>query len=94
MCVVVIDLMHPTYRGSENWMIGSNRWTPSFKDLSLTEAVGEIDRLRTLERFYRLLGREKFFKYNFAANMKYGTVEFRQAEACGDGARAISWVVR
>ena len=92
--VVVIDLMHPPHRGSENWMIGSNRWTPSLKELSLAEAVAEIDRLLTLESFYGLLGREKFFKYNFAANDKYGTVEFRQAEASGDGARATAWVVR
>jgi hypothetical protein len=90
--IVVIDLMHAPHRGKGNWMIASNRWNPALGDLTLVEAFKRIDRSHTVEEFYEQIGMEKFYKYNFIANSKYGTIEFRQAEAYGDGVKAVAWV--
>ncbi|KAF8537323.1 hypothetical protein BDD12DRAFT_982216 [Trichophaea hybrida] len=89
---VVVDLMHAPHRGKGNWMIASNRWNPALRDLTLVEAFERIDKAYTLVEFYEQIGPEKFFKYNFIANSKYGTIEFRQAEAYGDGEKAVAWV--
>jgi hypothetical protein len=89
---VVIDLMHAPHRGKGNWMISSNRWNPVLRDHTLVDALRTVLSAQTVDELYEVVGSTKFVKVNFIANRVYGTVEFRQAEAYGDGTRAVEWI--
>lgn len=89
----LIDRMHPESRlDHTSWMIGSNRSSNNLAALSIAEIFDTFDSCKTSRDLGNSVGRDRFVKYNFSANDKYGTVEFRQALGTGDPKELIDWV--
>ncbi|CCX07141.1 putative amidoligase enzyme-domain-containing protein [Pyronema domesticum] len=87
-----VNLKHAPHRREGNRMIRSNRWSTAARDATMLILFEEIDDCDSEWQFLHLVGKEKYFKYNFHTNAQYGTIEFRQAEGHKDSKRIIEWV--
>lgn len=72
-------------------MLCSTRYSAHLNYLSLPAVIAAIDNVASFRRLLRLVGRDKFVKYNFVCNASYGTVEFRQMEGTDDMERILAW---
>lgn len=90
----LIDRMHPESRLDQvSWIIRSNRSSSDhIAASSMSDIFGYFDSCKTTEQLVNLMGRDRFVKYNFTANDRYGTVEFRQALGTGNSKEVIDWV--
>ena len=72
-------------------MLCSTRYSAHLNYLPLPAVITAIDTAASFRRLLRLVGRDKFVKYNFVCNASYGTVEFRQMEGTDDMERILAW---
>ncbi|KAI5817827.1 putative amidoligase enzyme-domain-containing protein [Pyronema omphalodes] len=88
-----VNLQHAPHRRGGNQMIRSNRWSTAARDATMLTLFEEIDDCDFEHQFLHLVGKDKYFKYNFQTNSQYGTIEFRQAEGHKDVKRIVAWIV-
>ncbi|RPA96613.1 hypothetical protein L873DRAFT_1810957 [Choiromyces venosus 120613-1] len=90
-----LDHYHPPHRRPYvNWCIQSNRYSNGFKSLSKSAIIKELYEAENLDELIKLISPTKFFKYNFNSLKKYGTIEFRQADAAISMDQAVEWINR
>jgi len=88
-----LDHYHPLHRGpAGNWCIHSNRHNDNVKHFAKSSIMRKLEDADTFQELINLISPHKFFKYNFNSLKRYGTVEFRQADASIGAERAVQWI--
>ena len=88
-----LDHYHPLHRAPAwNWCIHSNRENDNLTHFAKSTIMRKLEDAGTFQELINLISPHKFFKYNFNSLKRYGTVEFRQADASIGTDQAVQWI--